>query len=73
MSDLRVSVPSLRVSDGMKGDTPDILYNMCLGLYKLYGEPIHGMDESILKVHALVHRVVEYLSHNCTQSFLRNQ
>ena len=26
----------LRVSDDMKGDTPPILYNMCLGLDKMY-------------------------------------
>jgi hypothetical protein len=45
---------ALRVSDGMKGDTPEILYNMCLGLDKLYSEPIDGLDESIRKkVHAL--------------------
>ena len=38
----------------MKGDTPAILYNMCLGLDKLYSEPIDGLDESIRKkVHAL--------------------
>ena len=44
----------LRVSDGMKGGTPAILYNMCLGLDKLYSEPIDDLDESIRKkVHAL--------------------
>jgi hypothetical protein len=32
----------------MKGGTPTILYNMCLGLDKLY-EPIDGLDESIRK------------------------
>ena len=38
----------------MKGGTPAILYNMCLGLDKLYSEPIDGLDESIRKkVHAL--------------------
>ena len=38
----------------MKGDTPAILYNMCLGLDKLYSEPIDGLDESIRKmVHVL--------------------
>jgi hypothetical protein len=38
----------------MKGDSPAILYNMCLGLDKLYSEPIDGMDESIRKkVYAL--------------------
>ncbi len=30
------ALEALRVSDGMKGDTPAILYNMCLGLDKLY-------------------------------------
>ena len=39
----------MSVSDGMKGDTPAILYNMCLGLDKLYSEPIDGLDESIRK------------------------
>ncbi len=44
----------LRVSDGMKGDTPAILYNMCLGLDKMYSEPIDDLDESIRKkVHDL--------------------
>ena len=28
------------VSDGMKGGTPDILYDLCLGLDKRYSEPI---------------------------------
>ncbi len=38
----------------MKGDTPTILYNMCLGLDKLYSETIDGLDESVRKkVHAL--------------------
>ncbi len=38
----------------MKGDTPAILYNMCLGLDKLYSEPIDDLDESIRKkVHVL--------------------
>ena len=38
----------------MKGDTPAILYNMCLVLDNLYSEPIDGLDESIRKkVHAL--------------------
>ncbi len=41
-------------SDGMKGVTPAILYNMCLGLDNLYSESIDGLDESIRKkVHAL--------------------
>ena len=48
------ALQALRVSDGMKGGTPAILYNMCLGLDKLYSEPIDGLDESIRKkVHAL--------------------
>ena len=29
----------LRVSDGIKGGTPAILYNMCLALDKLYIDP----------------------------------
>ncbi len=33
----------------MKGVTPAILYNMCLGLDKLYSEPIDVLDESIRK------------------------
>ena len=38
----------------MKGGTPAILYNMCLGLDKLYSESIDGLDESIhKKVNAL--------------------
>ena len=45
---------ALRVSDGMKGGTLAILYHLCLGLDKLYSEPIDGLDESIRKtVHAL--------------------
>ena len=48
--------PALRVSDGMKGGTPAILYNMCLGLDKMYSEPIDDLDESIRKrVHVLSH------------------
>ncbi len=48
------SLEVFRVSNGMKGGTPAILYNMCLGLDKLYSEPIDGLDESIrYKVHAL--------------------
>ena len=48
------ALQALRVSDGMKGGTPAILYNMCLGLDKMYSEPIDGLDESIRKkVHAL--------------------
>ena len=31
----------------MKGDTPVILYNMCLDLDKLYSDPIDGLDEYI--------------------------
>ena len=38
----------------MKGGTPAILYNMCLGLDKMYSEPIDDLDECIRKkVHAL--------------------
>ncbi len=38
----------------MNGGTPAILYNMCLGLDKLYSESIDGLDDSIRKkVHAL--------------------
>ena len=50
----RVTNPDLNVSDGMKGGTPVILYNMCLVLDKVYSEPIDGLDESIRKkVHVL--------------------
>ena len=34
------ALQALRVSDGMQGGTPAILYDLCLGLDKLYGEPI---------------------------------
>jgi hypothetical protein len=38
----------------MKGVTPVILHNICLGLDKLYSETIDGLDESIRKrVHAM--------------------
>jgi hypothetical protein len=35
----------LCVNDGMKGGTPVILYDLCLGLDKLYSEPIDGLPE----------------------------
>ncbi len=38
----------------MKGDTSDILYNMCLVFDKLHSEPIDDLDEYIRKkVHTL--------------------
>ena len=38
----------------MKGGTPAILYDLCLGLDKLYSEPIDGLPEPTRrKVHAL--------------------
>ena len=40
-------VSALRVSDGMKGGTPAVLYDLCLGLDKLYSEPIDGLPEPI--------------------------
>ena len=36
------ALQALRVSDGMKGGTPTILYDLCLGLDKLYSEPIEN-------------------------------
>ena len=39
------ALQALRVSDGMKGGTPAILYDLCLGLDKLYSEPIDGLPE----------------------------
>jgi hypothetical protein len=48
LSDLRASFPC-QSGDGMQGDTPVILCNMCLGLDKLYSEPIDGRHESIRK------------------------
>ena len=42
------------VSDGMKGGTPDILYDLCLGLDKLYSETIDGLPEPTRhKLHVL--------------------
>jgi hypothetical protein len=35
----------LCVNDSMKGGTPVILYDLCLGLDKLYSEPIDGLPE----------------------------
>jgi hypothetical protein len=44
----------LRVSDDMKGGTPVILYDLCLGLDKLYSEPIDSLPEPTRhKLHAL--------------------
>jgi len=39
------ALQALRVSDGMKGGTPAILYDLCLGLDKLYSEPMDGLPE----------------------------
>jgi hypothetical protein len=36
---------ALCVSDGMKGGTPTVLYDLCLVLDKLYSEPIDGLPE----------------------------
>jgi hypothetical protein len=45
---------TFRVNDGMKGETPDILYDLCLVLDKLYSEPIDGLPEPTRrKLHAL--------------------
>ncbi len=45
---------TLSVSDGMKGGTPAILYDLCLGLDKLYSEPIDGLPEPTRrKLHVL--------------------
>ena len=48
----------LSVSDGMKGGTPTILNSLnhlCLGLDKMYSDPIDGLDESIrIPVHGVV-------------------
>jgi hypothetical protein len=35
----------IAVNDGMKGGTPDILYDLCLGLDKQYSESIDGLPE----------------------------
>ena len=44
----------LCVSDGMKGGTPSILYDLFLGLDKLYSEPTDGLPEPTRhKMHAL--------------------
>ena len=39
------ALQALRVSDGMKGGTPAVLYDLCLGLDKLYSEPTDGLPE----------------------------
>ncbi len=45
---------ALRVSDGMKGGAPAILYDLCLGLNKMYGEAIDGLPEPTShKLHVL--------------------
>ena len=53
----RIFEPALQalcVNDGMKGGTPAILYDLCLGLDKLYSEPIDGLPEPTRrKLHAL--------------------
>ena len=36
---------TLCVSDGVTGGTHDILYDLCLGLDKMYSEPIDGLPE----------------------------
>jgi hypothetical protein len=38
---------TLCVNDGMKGGTPSILYDLGLGLDKLYSEPIDGVPEPV--------------------------
>ncbi len=44
----------LSVNDDMKGGPPGILYYLCLGLDKLYREPIDGLPEPTRrKLHAL--------------------
>ncbi len=49
-----LSLQGLCVNDGMKGGTPAILYNLCLGLDKFYSEPIDGLPEPTRrKLHAL--------------------
>jgi hypothetical protein len=37
---------ALRFSDGMKGGTPGILYDLYLGLDTLYSKPIDGLPTS---------------------------
>jgi len=39
------ALQALRVSDGMKGGTPTVLYDLCLVLDKMYSEPIDGLPE----------------------------
>jgi hypothetical protein len=47
------ALQALRVSDGMKGGTPAIVYDLGLGLDKLYREPIDGLPEPTRrKLHA---------------------
>jgi hypothetical protein len=41
------ALQALRVSDAMQGGTPAILYDLCLGLDKLYSEPIDGRKSMI--------------------------
>ncbi len=52
----RIFEPALQalcVNDDMKGGTPAILYDLFLGLDKLYSEPIDGLPEPTrLKLHA---------------------
>ena len=40
---------ALRVSDGMKGGTPDILYDLYLVLDKLYSQSIDGLPEATFR------------------------
>ena len=42
---LEPALQALRVSDDMKGGTPDILYDLCLVLDKLYSDLIDGLPE----------------------------
>jgi hypothetical protein len=53
----RIFEPALQalcVNDDMKGGTPAILYDLCLGLDKLYSEPIDGLPEPTRRnLHAL--------------------
>jgi hypothetical protein len=69
----------LCVNDGMKGETPAILYDLCLGLDKLYSEPIDGLPEPTCRrlhvlciarwntlhapVHSLLHHGQNILTH----------
>jgi hypothetical protein len=64
---------ALRVSDGMKGGTPAILYDLCLVLDKLYSEPIDGLPEPGQDVTVcLVHDTVECVSSTCAQCLLHH-